>query len=262
MSKKDYDEVLVKVKKQNKSGEDITGDSLGSGGRRRMDGTLSSQYYDPRPYSPETERCPGDQQCSYANEPQPQKPLNPLVKVVIDVVVVYTIHCAEKAFNRYVIPAARNLWRNKIVPSAKSIVHGKKAMSKEISTKTKSSPQAVFSPQVISNQVGIALDEYRQDMSDGEKQQHLIKITVHYMCLVKELQAMKGVPVTDADWQEALRRMTSPMLTNSINRILTNNPALLTEGESKMLSELLGTEIIVDGEFIPIENRRLKKTFM
>ncbi len=46
---RDYDVVKVKVKKRDKDGNDITGDEVGTGGRRREDGTLSAMYYDPEP---------------------------------------------------------------------------------------------------------------------------------------------------------------------------------------------------------------------
>lgn len=46
---RDYDVVKVKVKKQDKDGNDISGDKVGPGGRRREDGTLSAMYYDPEP---------------------------------------------------------------------------------------------------------------------------------------------------------------------------------------------------------------------
>ena len=66
--KKDYDEYVVKVKRQNDKGEDLTGDDVGSGGRRREDGTLSAQYYDPRPYKPMEEAPP-----HYSDPPAPQR---------------------------------------------------------------------------------------------------------------------------------------------------------------------------------------------
>lgn len=66
--KQDYDEYVVKVKRQNGKGEDLTGDDVGSGGRRREDGTLSAQYYDPRPYKPMEEAPP-----HYSDPPAPQR---------------------------------------------------------------------------------------------------------------------------------------------------------------------------------------------
>lgn len=43
---RDYDEVVGKVPRRDRDGNDVTGDSLSSGGRRRPDGTLSGVAYD------------------------------------------------------------------------------------------------------------------------------------------------------------------------------------------------------------------------
>lgn len=44
---RDYDRVLVKVSRHDRAGKDISSDKLGPGGRRREDGTLSTQYFAP-----------------------------------------------------------------------------------------------------------------------------------------------------------------------------------------------------------------------
>lgn len=43
---KDYDEYIVKVSRKDKDGNDITGDKIRGGGRRRKDGTISAMPYD------------------------------------------------------------------------------------------------------------------------------------------------------------------------------------------------------------------------
>lgn len=117
--KKDYDEYIVKVKRQNDKGEDLTGDDVGSGGRRREDGTLSAQYYDPRPYDPVEETQP-----YYSDPPTPQRSeLSPGQQMVADTVG----HAIAEIFVRLtedvVIPAAQWTWREKIVPGTKRLYH-------------------------------------------------------------------------------------------------------------------------------------------
>ena len=73
---------------------------------------------------------------------------------------------------------------------------------------------------------------------------------------------MKGIPVSDEDWNKALCWLTSAQMTNAINLILSENPTLLSAEQGKTLSDIFGAEIMVDGVFVPIKNENVKAALM
>ena len=259
---RDYDEYVVKVKRRNEKGEDLTGDDVGSGGRRREDGTLSAQYYDPRPYDPSEGVQP-----YYSDPSAPQREeLSPNQQMFVDTVsdalsdlLVFWIE--EKA-----IPAVQRKWREKIVPGAKRWWHrivGEKPATTTSHRKVREAlPPQILQPQNITRDVSQALYNYQQDMSDEEKQARLIRIACLYICLVHDLQAMEGIPVSDEDWNEALRRLASVQMTDAINRILSRKPALLSAEDRKTLSGIFGADIMIDGVFVPIKNENVKAALL
>ena len=260
--KKDYDEYVVKVKRQNDKGEDLTGDDVGSGGRRREDGTLSAQYYDPRPYKPMEEAPP-----YYSDPPAPQRSeLSSGQRMLVDTASNALSDIVVRLIEDVVIPAVQRRWKEKFVPGAKRFYH--RIMDKKTSTTTsqkqtrKASPQQTSQPQIIISKVSQALRNYRQDMSDEEKQAHLIRIAYHHTCLVHEMQIMKDIPVSDEDWNKALRWLASTQMTDAINLILSGNPALLSAEQGKTLSDIFGAEIMVDGVFVPIKNENVKAALL
>ena len=117
--KKDYDEYVVKVKRQNDKGEDLTGDDVGSGGRRREDGTLSAQYYDPRPYKPMEEAPP-----YYSDPPAPQRSaLSSGQRMLVDTASNALSDIVVRLIEDVVIPAVQRRWKEKFVPGAKRFYH-------------------------------------------------------------------------------------------------------------------------------------------
>lgn len=259
---KDYDEYVVKVKRKNDKGEDLTGDDVGSGGRRREDGTLSAQYYDPRPYEPMEEAQP-----YYSDPPAPQRSeLSSGQQMLVDTASNALSDIVVRLAEDLVIPAAQRAWKEKFVPGAKRLYHrimDKKAVTTAPQKQVcQASPQQMSQPQIIACKVSQALRSYRQDMSDEEKQVHLIRIAYHYTCLVHEMQIMKDIPVSDEDWNKALRCLASAQMTNAINLILSGNPALLSAEQGKTLSDIFGAEIMVDGVFVPIKNENVKAALL
>ena len=113
-------------------------------------------------------------------------------------------------------------------------------------------------PQIIACKVSQALRSYRQDMSDEEKQAHLIRIAYHYTCLVHEMQIMKDIPASDEDWNKALRWLASAQMTNAINLILSGNPALLSAEQGKTLSDIFGAEIMFASYSYPSKTKMSK----
>lgn len=251
--KKDYDEYVVKVKRQNDKGEDLTGDEVGSGGRRREDGTLSAQYYDPRPYDPVEEK-----QSNYSDSPAPQRSeLSPGQQMFVDIVSPAIAEILVRLAEDVAIPALQWVWREKVVPGVERLYH-RTVDKKPTAAASKTQVRKVSMSQTVSQ----ALCSYRQDMSDEEKQAHLIRIAYLYTCLAHEMQIMKGIPVSDEDWNKALCWLTSAQMTNAINLILSENPTLLSAEQGKTLSDIFGAEIMVDGVFVPIKNENVKAALM
>ena len=115
--KKDYDEYVVKVKRQNDKGEDLTGDDVGSGGRRREDGTLSAQYYDPRPYDPVEE-----EQSNYSDSLAPQRSeLSPGQQMFVDIVSPAIAEILIRLTKDVAIPVAQWALREKVVPGVERL---------------------------------------------------------------------------------------------------------------------------------------------
>lgn len=102
-----------------------------------------------------------------------------------------------------------------------------------------------------------AVNEYSRDMSDEEKQRHLLKMYLHYIGFVREWKAMEGVPISEQDIAEVKKMLYSPRMTAAVNTMLMNNTALLEDGDGKTLSGLLETTFVHDGEFVPIQPKQV-----
>jgi hypothetical protein len=273
---KDYDEYIVKVDRHNREGEDISRDVPGSGGRRKEDGTISTQYYDPRPFDE-----------SLYDQPRPSKvtdheehheptvgeriaveALSAFCNAIVDI----AVQTASYVIDEHVVPAVSQWWNETVKPKMKksfsATVHPYRKTKAEMilsshpthgnaSDAVVCSEQISTADQMISNAQS-AYSAYCNNMDDEEKQRHLLKLMIHYYGLMNEIQALSGVSISESDLQKLYQFVTSPEVTASINSILEHNPALLEESQAKMLRELFRFDVIQDGVFIPIEGDKLK----
>jgi hypothetical protein len=63
------------------------------------------------------------------------------------------------------------------------------------------------------------------------------------------------------DGKEVATKLCSPQFVDSINNILRSNPNLLKE-KSPSFSVILGRTLVIDGEYVPIENKAVREAFV
>lgn len=121
------------------------------------------------------------------------------------------------------------------------------------------------SPEEFSQSIDLTVYEFRADMSSEEAQQHLLNIMCAAMYMASEIRQLSNAVLKDEDrlaWGATLEKLTTQSVTDGINRILEKKVLTLDETQIKSLNEYLGGDIIVNGVFRPIEDRRIKEALL
>lgn len=256
---RDFDWVRGKVPRRSRDGEDISGDDLGSGGRRRDDGTLSGLVYD-------LEYDEDDQ----SEEHEGHEPKQGSGEEIIGAAIGAALAVGGALFIKWAAPRVKKFGEETAIPAIKKKAEdvkrkftGGKDKEKTYSDKETSQNEieAISTQTVLPDfaELDTVYDEYAKNMSNEEIQRHLINIAVHYIALMNELRALSGVRVTRGDWDAAIEKLTAPNMIGAINQILGSNPALIEQSQAETLSSILGHQIVANGEYQPIEMSQIKE---
>lgn len=123
----------------------------------------------------------------------------------------------------------------------------------------------LMGPDEFSQNIDLAVNKFRADMSSEEAQQHLLNIMCAAMYIANEIRQLSNDVLKDDDrlaWEITLKKLTIQSVTNGINQILEGKVLALDEAQTKSLTEYLGVDLIVNGVFAPIENRRIKEALL
>lgn len=141
-------------------------------------------------------------------------------------------------------------------------------------TKTESEPESVIEcaetktmptlmePEEFSQNIDQVVNEFYADTSSEETQQHLLNIMCAAIYIASEIRQLPNDVLKSKDrldWRAAMERLTTQGITDSINCILERKVLSLDKGQSAELAECLNGILIVNGNFVPIENRRIKE---
>lgn len=180
------------------------------------------------------------------------------------------------ALTKYVAPPVTRWWQNKAIPTMKETW---KILTDK--TKDKSSPKGKKKSKLHTNEIVTAnetvhgmfshvleekYEKYMNDMTSEEAQRELLDIFILSALLIKKIRKLSnariikdgGAPGEYLEGQAILERLTTPEYVGSINQILENNPQLMEE-KTAYLSEILGCNLILNGQYVPIEIGKFKE---
>lgn len=266
---KDYDLVMYKVPRKDKQGNDVTGDKLGKGGRHRKDGTYSAVAYDPEIVGKDN---PIEK--SYEDFPWYQQ-------LLIDVADIITTNAADYLTDKAI--AAFEQWQQNKRKKEKSQNKPKYKKSSDIMTR-KTKAEQILREEHDKNNCAMkvstkkeaasatedfdnAYQYYAVNMTSEEAQKELLDIFMLSVIRAKKLWKLSHANIVGTDGasdqfikgKAIMERLSNANVIGNINSILEENPMLLEEWELIALSNILGRELIVDKEYVPIGDNEFRK---
>lgn len=113
-----------------------------------------------------------------------------------------------------------------------------------------------------------AYRDYVVNMTSEEAQKEILDIFMLSVIRAKKMWKLSHAHITDfesgnyVEGMAIVERLSDTEIVESINGILESNPALLEEWESIALSDILGREIILNKQYIPIEESEFRKALI
>lgn len=162
-------------------------------------------------------------------------------------------------------PHVKSFITNKIVPNSKKFWNEK---IKKTSNSNTYSVENCFAEDIppTGHSIDIALQEYREDMTSEKAKKELLEAFIFQVISARKKWRVAHANIVSqdgviTDGQLLISELTSQKLLNELlietNLILNKNPELITTQQRSILSELLGYNIIQDGQFIPISQKTL-----
>lgn len=175
----------------------------------------------------------------------------------------------------YVAPHVNRWWQNKVVPTMtekwktftdkrkdKPSPKGKKK-SKLHTNEIVAANETV--PGMFSHGLEEAYEKYMNDMTSEEAQRELLDIFILSALLTAKIRKLSNARIINGDapgeyldGQKILERLTTPEYIGSINQILEKNSQLMEE-KAAVLSGILGRNLVLNGQYVPIEIGKFKE---
>jgi len=175
----------------------------------------------------------------------------------------------------YVAPHVNRWWQNKVVPTMtekwktftdkrkdKPSPKGKKK-SKLHTNEIVAANETV--PGMFSHGLEEAYEKYMNDMTSEEAQRELLDIFILSALLTTKIRKLSNARIINGDapgeyldGQKILERLTTPEYIGSINQILEKNSQLMEE-KAAVLSGILGRNLVLNGQYVPIEIGKFKE---
>lgn len=263
-----FDYVLYKVPTVDKKGNDISGDKVDTGGRRRRDGTLSGAAYDPVMLDDVHIGYGGENSgkvTRYEDLSWGQQLVVDCVKIVVDKASDYAYKLAMQSLEKWL----KNREEKKRIPKEKA------KKSKVLTTKVESivehsQAQQHTNQQNNNTEVGIdfycAYNSYKSDMTSEEAQKDLIDAYCLHMIAARKVWKVANSNIVDRQGKKVdghcmLEQLSSPQILGEINLLLSRNPGLLDVWEQQALSVMLNRDILVEDRYVPITHLELQNGF-
>ena len=271
---RDYDYVVGKLPRKDKSGNDTSGDKIGKGGRHREDGTFSGMAYDLKVVD------------SDPTKPTPTPPPRVITRTkyidrtpTLGEELVYM--GVSKAVDFGLQKAGegiRYLWNQhqrkkgedrvkRIREERRQAANTRTQLSRKEASVKDSTVTQTQQPVLLPADFDEAYQNYTIDMTSEEAQKKLFEAFVfQYLCM-KNLNELAHARIIDTagnvvEGREVVTKLSNPNVVQSINKLLASNPSLLCEWQAKALSDALGRELIQDECFIPIRRSELLAPFI
>jgi hypothetical protein len=272
----DYDYVVGKLPKKDKDGKDTTSDRIGKGGRHRDDGTYSSVVYDievvdkspvqdeTAPYYPAEYEEP--RRASYEDLPWWGQLLVDVAEETIPIVIDGLTEMAKESFhnwqyNRRLKKQDEHQERtqaakpqSRITKKAEQILQDQDQKKQEIAAAVQVQTTTVVMP----DEFDTAWKQYSVNMTNEEAQKELLDAFILYVLAAKKLNRVAHANVVDSagkitEGRTMIEKVSAPEVIAKINGILNQNPGLLEEWQSVALTGIIGRDILIEKEYVPIE---------
>jgi hypothetical protein len=123
------------------------------------------------------------------------------------------------------------------------------------------SEMATVSSTAFASEVEVALEEHRTRMSSADAQKRLLAILMAAAFIADQMRELSNAQIEDGaslELQSAMEKLTVPQLTDSLNRMLEADASLLDDKTSAELMNTFGGGRIVEGQFVPLRNGKIK----
>ena len=255
----DYDEYIVKVPKQDKEGNDITGDKLGKGGRHRGDGTFSAMAYDFRPIEDDS---PSREDLEYQLESMAHE--ERMAEIQRKQSTVDTITATLSSINNIlefinqhpeILQAVYKLWikaKNGVIDAKSKMVtavRGDKGKQKsEKSTQKSASKQkpadtslaVTASNEIITeNSEAEASQIERENLSIEEARELVLNILLKYVSLKRDISRLANANIDNGQRME----LNVEDVIAQLDSVVSKYPALMDDNTTESISALLKMNI-------------------
>ena len=275
---RDFDYVIGKLPRKDKDGNDTTSDRIGKGGRHRDDGTFSAVVYDlkvvnedpARIVPPEPKIIVRREVAEVEKKPTSYEDLPWYLQLIYDAAqaaIPYAVDLLDRGINAGISYAKEK------VSEHKEAKHAKRGQQNTIVTAypEQQQPNAMVAvPEkaaVVPDDIDVAYESYSINMTSEEAQKEFLDAFILRLLSEKKLRKIAHANITDldgniTDGRALVDKLSSPMMLESINMILKNNPALLETWQTIALEDILGRELIVNACYVPIDGQVLKAKFV
>ena len=167
--------------------------------------------------------------------------------LVRDKMVEYSKYAIDRVGDVFFYEVIPNVWHKHIVPlwnGAKDVLFSKELKIDQIKCETEY--------KVVENQ-SIFSETMTKEEVDAEKR----KLLYHWIGLLSSLTKLRNAG--ELDVESTLAQLTEPMMIERVNALLGENPNLLETDKYILLHSLLGRDLYMEGQLIPIRAAEIKK---
>jgi hypothetical protein len=110
----------------------------------------------------------------------------------------------------------------------------------------------------FANAVDVALEQHRT-MSSTEAQRRILEILLAAAIIAKNMRALSGAHLeagASLELQAAMEKLTVPQLTDSLNRMLELDSAVLDDKTSAVFMQIFGGGRSADGQYEPLQHAK------
>ena len=251
-----YLTVIGKISKYDNDGNEITNETLGSGGSRRDDGTISKMAEnlriqegdsDSNNDEPEGERTPDGAEAEVL-----MLALGIAAGVVAAIVVVKAAPRAKSWWLESALPGLRVKW---------SQFTRRKRRDPEPAARELAAPIAI-EPVEISTEISVMTRDERSVMSSVEAQHRYLAMMMAAAFAAEQFRALQDARIEYPEKLLELKRAVAELSTqeaaDTANRMLEADGSLLDEMSQAVFVQMFGGGKTADGGYLPIQRERLE----
>lgn len=187
-----------------------------------------------------------------------------VLSIIVDRVVEGVFNLVGRGWN-----VAINFWKKKIAEhkAAKFSAPKKQTLKVDKLLKGSAVVPSHSTRTTMQDEFDAAYKNYSINMTSKEAQKEFVDAFILRLLSEKKLRKLAHANIVDSagnitDGCTVIDKLSSPLMLENINTILSNNPALLETWQAVALKDILGRELIVDSCYVPIEGQALKKNLM